>query len=49
MKEQENMQEDGRDERGLDVHWMEMDARMTLAHTLKGGGMMEVEEMEKMT
>ena len=42
------MQEDGRDERGLDVHWKEMDARTTLAHTLKGGGMMEVKQMEKM-
>ena len=43
------MQEGGTDERCLDVYWMEMDARMTLAHTLKGGGMMEVKEMEKMT
>ena len=43
------MQEDGRDERGLDVHWMELDVRKKLAHTLKGGGMIEVKEMEKMT
>ena len=43
------MQEDGRDERGLDVYWMEIDARTTLTQTLEGGGMMEVKEMEKMT
>ena len=40
---------DGRDEIGLDVHWMEMDARMTMAQNLKGGGKMELKEMEKMT
>ena len=40
---------DGRVERGFDVHWVKMDARITLAHTLEGGGMMGVKEMEKMT
>ena len=38
------MQEDGGNERRLDVQWMENDARKTLAYTLKGDGMME--EME---